>query len=198
MTEIESALTGDDRRSDVEGPGSVARDSLQPPKLLAWLASAVTLALIVVAQTLPRGSNSYLRGAGVVSLLLAGEFILIPFALLARHGRTQEGGTYMQTRAVVDRGLYAAVRHPQTLSYMLLGAGFALLSQHWVAALLSAMSVTLFGLQAVREERYTCGRLGEPYARYCRRVPRFNVVLGLIRLLRARQVRKRRPQGGAR
>ena len=117
-------------------------------------------------------------------LLLAGVFIFVPFYLLAKHGETKDGQTYMQARIVVDRGLYAITRHPQYLGYMFLACGFALLSQHWVTVLLAVVGVTFFYLQAVREERYCLAQLGEPYEQYLRRIPRFNIVLGMIRLAR--------------
>jgi protein-S-isoprenylcysteine O-methyltransferase Ste14 len=156
----------------------------EPPKLLAWLASAVTVSVIIITQFLPRGDDPYLRGTGVFVLLLAAVFIFAPFYLLAKYGETKDGQTYMQTGIVVDRGLYAIIRHPQYLGYILLACGFALLSQHWVTALLAAVGSAFFYLQAVREERYCRAQLGEPYEQYLRRVPRFNIVLGIMRLSR--------------
>jgi protein-S-isoprenylcysteine O-methyltransferase Ste14 len=156
---------------------------LKTPRLFAWLASGVTVALIVASQFLPRSDNPYLRGAGVFVLLLAGVFIFWPLYLLTRHGG-QAGPSYMQTATVVDCGLYAIVRHPRYLGYILLACGFALLSQHGMSVLLAVVAAVLFYAQAAAEERACLAGLGEPYARYCRQVPRFNVVLGLLRLLR--------------
>jgi protein-S-isoprenylcysteine O-methyltransferase Ste14 len=135
-----------------------------------------------------QGDNPYLRGAGVFLLTLAAVFIFTPFVLLRRYGQAEDSKTYMQTRAVVDRGLYAITRHPQYLGYMLLAWGFALLSQHWVAVLLAAAAATFFYLQAVKEEIYYLAQLGEPYEQYLRRVPRFNLVLGVARLLQRSKV----------
>jgi len=158
---------------------------LESPKLFAWIASGVTISLIVVPQFLPRGDNPYLRGTGVFVLLLAGVFIFAPFYLLTKHGQTKDDQTtYMQARTVVDRGLYAITRHPQYLGYMFLACGFTLLSQHWVTVLLAVICVTLFYFQAVREECYCLAQLGDPYQQYLRRVPRFNIVLGIMRLIR--------------
>ena len=169
MTKIEKAIPSDD---DFQP---------EPPKLFAWLASAVTVSLIIVTQFLPRGDDPYLRGTGVFVLLLAGVFIFGPFYLLTKHGG-KDGQTYMQARIVVDRGLYAITRHPQYLGYVFLACGFALLSQHWVAVLLAVVGATFFYLQAVREERYCLAQLGEPYEQYLGRVPRFNLILGIIHL----------------
>jgi len=180
MIKIEKAITRDEER--LKARTSDDDCQLEPPKLFAWLASLVTISLIIVTQFLPRGDDPYLRGTGVFVLLLAGVFIFLPFFLLKKHGRIKDGENYVQTRAVVDRGLYAITRHPQYLGYMFLACGFALLSQHWVAVLLAVAGATFFYLQAVREESYCLAQLGEPYEQYRRRVPRF-IVLGMIRLL---------------
>lgn len=154
-----------------------------PPQLWAWLASAVTISLIAATQFLPGGDHPLLRRAGVLVLLLAGAFIFWPFYLLARHGG-QTGQGYMQAALVVDRGLYAVVRHPQYLGYILLGWGFALLSQHGVTVLLALAATGLFYGQSVMEERACLAQFDKAYAQYRRRVPRFNVVWGLFRLFR--------------
>lgn len=172
MTEIEKTTTLNDDYQP------------EPPKLYAWLASVVAISLIVVSQFLPRGGNPYLRGTGVFVLLLAGVFIFWPFYLLAKYGEMENGRTYMQAGIVVDQGLYAVTRHPQYLGYTFLACGFALLSQHWMIVLLAVVGATCFYLQAVREERYCLAEFGDAYAQYCHRVPRFNVVLGIIRFAR--------------
>ena len=155
----------------------------QPPKLFAWIASVSMIFLIVITQYFERGENPYLRGTGVVLLLLAGVFIFTPFILLSKYGSVKEGQSYIRSSIVVDRGLYAIIRHPQYLGYIFLGCGFALLSQHWASALLAMIGITFFILQAIHEEKYCLTQYGESYEHYLRRVSRFNIILGLIRLL---------------
>jgi len=159
---------------------------LKPPKLFIWIASVVTIPLIIATQFLPRGSSPYLRGTGVFVLLMGGIFIFTPFALLAKHGGTKDSQTYMHASKVVDKGLYAITRHPQYLGYICLACGFALLSQHWAAFLLAVISASLFYIQAVQEERYCLVQFGEPYEQYLLRVPRFNIVFGILRILQGR------------
>jgi protein-S-isoprenylcysteine O-methyltransferase Ste14 len=163
------------RRADPDEP--------RRPQTLAWLASALTVSTIAASLALPRGDDRCLRAGGVSALILAGLFVFAPFLLLRKHGQTQGGETYMETHAAVDQGLYSITRHPQYLGYMLLNCGFALLCQHWAALLLAAVGVTLFYCQAVQEEKYCLDQLGEPYEQYLRRVPRFNIMLGIVRLL---------------
>ena len=160
--------------------------SFKPPRLFAWLASAVTVSLVIAAQFLPRGDNPVLRGTGVFVLLLAGIFIFAPFYLLTRYGGTKNKPNYMHTGKVVDQGLFAITRHPQYLGYIFLACGFALLSQHWAAFLLMVLGTTLFYFHAVQEERYCLAQFGEPYAIFLQRVPRFNILLGILRILQGR------------
>jgi len=188
MVEIERAAIDENEELKVQRQPPNDDCLSEPPKLLAWLASLVTMSLIPVSQFLARGDAPYLRGAGVLLLLLAAVFIFAPFYLLTKYGG-KDGQTYMQARTVVDRGLYAITCHPQYLGYMFFAYGFALLSQHWLVVLLATVGATLFYIQAVREERYCLTQLGEPYKQYLQRVPRFNIILGLIRLLQGAKVR---------
>jgi protein-S-isoprenylcysteine O-methyltransferase Ste14 len=112
-------------------------------------------------------------------LLAAAVFIFTPFFQLSKYGNKQDGQTYMQAGKVVQQGLYALIRHPQYLGYMLLACGFTLLSQHWVTVLLASVSVVSFYVQAIKEESYCLFQFGEPYAGYLQRVPRFNLIQGI-------------------
>jgi protein-S-isoprenylcysteine O-methyltransferase Ste14 len=162
-----------------KGPGAWG-----PSSLYAWIATLATFLLTNVVLLLERGPNAPLRIAGAALLALSVTFILAPFFQLPRHGGSQPGQSYMQTETVADRGLYGLVRHPQYLGYMLLACGFALLAQNWLALVLAALGIGAFYLQAVEEEKDCLLRFSEAYERYRQRVPRFNVVLGLMRRLR--------------
>lgn len=104
--------------------------SHKPPRHFSWLASGATIFVIFVAQILPGESNPILRGTRVYLLLLASIFIFTPFYLLTKHGEAKGDQTYMQSRKIVDGGLYAITRHPQYLGYIFLACGFTLLSAH--------------------------------------------------------------------
>ena len=89
---------------------------------------------------------------------------------------------------MVERGPYAIVRHPQYLGYILLVLGIVLLSQHPLTVLLGVIAVGSLYVYTVLEERHCERRIGADYRAYLRRVPRFNFLLGLVRLI----VRRRR------
>ena len=184
MAKTEETTSRAAGRSATQGDISKDEIQLKPPKRFAWIAAAATVSLMIIVQFLPRGHNPTLRGIGVFLLLLAAVFVFPAFYLLVKHGRTGNSLTKMEAGIVVDRGLYAIIRHPQYLGYVFLGCGFALLHQHWVLVLLAVVAATFFYLQAVREEETCLAKFGAPYERYRQRVPRFNVPLGVVRLLR--------------
>jgi protein-S-isoprenylcysteine O-methyltransferase Ste14 len=153
------------------------------PQALWWVAAVATVATFVADLVVERGANSGLRIAGVILLFLAPLFFVPPFFLLRKHGRTEEGHSYFSTTRVVDRGVYAVVRHPQYVGYALLASGFAMRTQHIVSWVLAVLAVAFFYLQALAEERFCVRQLGPEYPAYMKQVPRFNFVVGFIRSL---------------
>jgi protein-S-isoprenylcysteine O-methyltransferase Ste14 len=155
-----------------------------------WVAAAFFVAVLVIQLLLERGVNPYYRAAGIACLLLSPIFIFPPFLLLARYGRPPRGQPYCCTTAVVERGVYSIVRHPQYVGYVLLTLGFAALSQHTLTSILAACSAGAFYGQSFREETLLRKQLGQDYSEYMRRVPRFNFLAGLFRSLFARMRRR--------
>lgn len=160
--------------------------SLQRPKALNRLASLAAISLFVVDCFVERGDRSKIYILGLIFLGAAVVFAFPPFLLLSKYGKVEEGKSYMHTTTIVDRNLYAVVRHPQYLGYILLVLGFVLISQNWIILLLGGLSVTLFYLHSLREENFCARQFGEAYTEYMKRVPRFNFLSGIIRLLRRR------------
>lgn len=157
------------------------------PKAADLAAAVLTVALIAAHFVLDASRPWWLTTIGALLLALAAALIFPPFVHLSRHGETKEGGPYFATTKVVDRGIYRVVRHPQYLGYICLVLGFGALNPHLLTAALAAAAAVFFYLQAILEERYCMRELGSEYERYMRAVPRFNLVLGLIRIARGRR-----------
>jgi len=150
-------------------------------RLVAIVAAASTLGCILVSPILDATRYAGLRWLGLLALVPAVVCIFKPFLDLRRYGRAPSDKTYMDTTDVADRGLYAVVRHPQYLGYMLLATGLALESQHIASLLLAASSIASFWLLTIYEERDCINRFGPEYRQYKERVPRFNALLGTWR-----------------
>ncbi|MCJ7621990.1 MAG: isoprenylcysteine carboxylmethyltransferase family protein, partial [Anaerolineaceae bacterium] len=117
------------------------------------------------------------------ALSLVAAFILVfaPIFLLKKFGQSDDNRNYMFTSVKVDRGLYSLLRHPQYLGYMIFNFGFILISQQIFAVLLGASSIMFLHFQVIDEEKYCLGKFGAGYEDYKKRVPRYNLILGIVR-----------------
>jgi protein-S-isoprenylcysteine O-methyltransferase Ste14 len=102
---------------------------------------------------------------------------------LQAEGGSGAGESWLHTQTVVDTGIYAVVRHPIYLSFLLMSLTLVLLSQHWLNAVLGAVVMGLLYNDMRREEKSSLERFGKEYQRYMDRVPRMNLLLGTVRLL---------------
>ena len=129
---------------------------------------------------------------GLQTLFYVGGLIL-PVALILffsiaiyfkKEGKPGEGKGLMNTTVLVDSGTYAIVRHPQLLGGILSMSASILISQHWLAAIAGVIVSVWSYREAVKEEKSLLVKFGDDYKRYMEKVPRMNLLLGIIRLLR--------------
>jgi protein-S-isoprenylcysteine O-methyltransferase Ste14 len=155
------------------------------PHLLAWiwtilLISQMILAFFVFRQ--PR--NLPLLIAGWVIWALGTVFAIWPIFALRARGEVPEGKNYMETTALVDTGIYAIVRHPQSgTAGILLNLALALLGQHWVVMALAVVGTGLIYVDTFNADQACIEKFGKVYLRYMQRVPRVNFIAGFWRLL---------------
>ena len=92
---------------------------------------------------------------------------------------------YRKEENLMDRGIYAIVRHPLYLGWILgIFVATAFLYQHWLFFAIGIPGIASVFLIARHEERSNIEKFGEDYKRYMQKVPRMNFLLGVIRLLR--------------
>jgi protein-S-isoprenylcysteine O-methyltransferase Ste14 len=150
---------------------------------------AVVLAVAAVAQVIlsfllyNRNGDVTIRTAGWVVLWISAIFGWIPVFTLRKWGSVPRGQAYVHTTALVDRGVYGIVRHPQYLAGILLGVGLGLIVQHWVVGILGAVVALISYADTFGEERALARKFGAEYTVYSHRVPRVNFVIGIVRLL---------------
>lgn len=121
------------------------------------------------------------------AVLIAGlGLIALPLVLLPRKGKASRGGGVTQTTTVVTTGVYAVIRHPLYLGWMLVYVALVLCAQHWLVAVIAVAGIASVYLICIQEDRRLLARFGEEYARYQRSVPRVNLVSGIVHLLRRR------------
>lgn len=81
-------------------------------------------------------------------------------------------------RGVVRTGIYAYVRHPRYLLYMLMLVSMALLTGALAIFLLAILNILLYQILAPLEERDLLDQYGLQYEAYRQSVPRFVPRLG--------------------
>ena len=156
------------------------------PCLFGWIAFASTVAVFFANIVLPHNSGPLSKAIGVAVLAVSAPLMFAPFLYLKKHGGVPGGKAYYETTMLVEVGPYRLVRHPQYLGYTLLVAGFAILSFNLPTVALALFGALFFYLQAMAEEKQFLQTLEHQYRDYAARVPRFNIVIGVFRLLRNR------------
>jgi protein-S-isoprenylcysteine O-methyltransferase Ste14 len=161
-----------------------ALDSLHP-HLLAWIWSALLILQILLAFFVFRHPKiQLLTVAGMVIWTLGTVFAILPIFTLRKRGRVPEGKSYMETTTLVDTGIYAIARHPQSgTAGILLNLALALIGQHWLLLILATVGMVLIYIDTLKADQACIEKFGEEYVRYMQRVPRVNFVAGIIRHL---------------
>ncbi len=95
--------------------------------------------------------------------LTAGILVGIPEV----HGDEKKRGQ------LLDQGPYGIIRHPRYVEILSLTFGYAAISNHVGAYVLSGLTVPVVHLLVLLEERELLDRFGEAYREYCERVPRY-------------------------
>jgi protein-S-isoprenylcysteine O-methyltransferase Ste14 len=142
----------------------------------------IALAILLYADD----GNEVVRWIGWALIWLSAIFGWLPVLTFRRLGRVPKGRSYMETTVLVDRGVYAIVRHPQYLAGVLLGVGLSLIAQHWLVGALGAVVVAVSYTGTYPEETRLLRKFGEEYREYAKQVPRLNFVWGLVQAMRRR------------
>jgi protein-S-isoprenylcysteine O-methyltransferase Ste14 len=92
---------------------------------------------------------------------------------------------YRRVRVLVDSGIYAVVRHPLYLGWILsIFVATIFFYQHWLFVVIGILGTAGIYLISRQEEHHNIERFGDAYRDYMQRVPRMNFLLGIIRLSR--------------
>jgi len=111
--------------------------------------------------------------------------VMAPIVMFPRHGGVPRGQRFVDTTRLVDSGIYGIVRHPQYLGGILsIFVTTLLWWPHWLFGLLGFLGALVIYMGAREEDRRLVKQFGEEYTRYMQRVPRMNILLGLVRMLR--------------
>ena len=158
--------------------------------LLAAVAGLLTVLQIVLAFYVYSWPGvPALRYIGWAIVAVAFVLALVRPSALRRDLRASDVAGFVRSSTLVDRGIYAVVRHPQTgLGWMLMVLGPILIAQHWLVMVVGAAAMLFVYAATVEEDQHLIEKFGDEYRSYMRSVPSVNFLAGVIRLI----LRKRR------
>ena len=94
---------------------------------------------------------------------------------------------YRKANVLVDSGIYAVVRHPLYLGWILsIFVATIFLYPHWLFVIIGFSGIASVYLISREEDRLNIEKFGNNYKKYMEKVPRMNLLLGVMRLLRRR------------
>ena len=149
----------------------------------------IILTIIAVGQIVlcfilyNKNGNSFIRNFGWVVLWISAIFGWLPIYTFKKYGKVPKGKAYVHTTQLVDKGVYAIVRHPQYLAGILMAIAFFLIAQHWLVGILGIVLIFIYYQNTYDEEKKVMEKIGENYKQYMKRVPRLNFILGIVRLI---------------
>ena len=122
---------------------------------------------------------------GWVVWALGMTLVLSPIIMFPRHGGVPKAKSFVNTTRLVSTGTYAVVRHPQYLGGILsIFVTTLLWYPHWLLGVLGSLGTLIVYLSAREEELDLIKQFGDDYIKYMQKVPRMNLVAGIIRLIR--------------
>ena len=125
------------------------------------------------------------NSADLAGLVYAGWIILafgIIFLLCSSKSRKKGHAEEDIGRgALVESGMYAFVRHPEFLGHILIISALIIISQHWICVIVGAILIVLLCLAMIEEEKRNIEKFGNAYMDYMKRVPRINLIAGIIK-----------------
>jgi protein-S-isoprenylcysteine O-methyltransferase Ste14 len=130
-----------------------------------------------------KNGNSIVRNIGWIVLWISAIFGWLPIYTFKKYGKVPKGKAYVNTTQLVDKGVYAIVRHPQYLAGILMAIALFLIAQHWLIGILGIVLIFIYYENTYDEEKKVTEKIGEDYEQYMKRVPRLNFILGIIRSL---------------
>jgi protein-S-isoprenylcysteine O-methyltransferase Ste14 len=161
-------------------------------KKICWM-TALTILCIACFPINPLVLTGLLKPDFYLPLFIVGWavwavgmiLVMAPIILFPRRGDVPKRKSFVHTRRLVDTGIYAVVRHPQYLGGILsIFVATLLFYPHWLFAILGILGTVILYWSTKEEERYLIERFGNDYRAYMRRVPRMNLILGIIRLIK--------------
>ena len=125
---------------------------------------------------------------GWIIWVLAFILAFSPNFLFKKYGEVPNGKRYVHTTKLVDKGIYSIIRHPQYGGGLYVAFSLILIQQTLVSIILGIICIITSYLSMVFEEERVILKFGDEYKDYMKRVPRVNLLSGLIRKIKRKKL----------
>ena len=133
---------------------------------------------LIIFNILDPHNNEALRYIGWIFWIVGMTLIILSYVAIFYH----------KPKGLFDNGVYGVVRHPMYLGGILsIFVATTFLYQHWIFLIIGVPGITSWYLISREEERPNIEKFGDDYKEYMQRVPRMNLPLGIVRLIRQRK-----------
>jgi protein-S-isoprenylcysteine O-methyltransferase Ste14 len=130
------------------------------------------------------GNRHWLMIIGWIILFLSPVSGMMARLAFKKRGGIAEGDSCLNTQKIVDNGIFGIIRNPMYFSVMMFTAGLICISQHWLSVVSAMPIITYFYYYLRIEENLNITKFGDDYHDYMKRVPRLNIIAGLIRSIK--------------
>lgn len=117
--------------------------------------------------------GNIVAGVGVLLIVLA-------MRTLRTKGQLEQDQDFTATTRIVREGVYAVVRHPLYLGWLLAYPAAMLVSQHWLIVVLGVIGMASIEAITRLADLELSAKFGPEYGRYMEQVPRLNVLWGIV------------------
>ena len=127
---------------------------------------------------------------GVFGMVL----VMAPIVMFPRRGGVNKGKSFVHTTRLVDKGIYAVIRHPQyTGGIYAIFLTTLLWYPHWLFGVLGVIGTAVIYMGCREEDERLIEKFGDDYRVYMEKVPGMNFAAGIIRFLHRRRNPKYNP-----
>ena len=143
---------------------------------------------LVLSGVLTTNHNQVTYIVGWVVWAFGMLLVMAPIIMFPRRGGVEKGKTFVHTTCLVDTGIYSVVRHPQYL-----GGIFAIFMTtllwypHWLFGVLGVVGTAVVYMGCREEDQRLIQQFSDDYKHYMQKVPRMNLLVGIVRLIRRRK-----------
>ena len=130
------------------------------------------------------GSSSYNFFLGLIGWVIWFLALLLAFSpnfSFKKKGGVPEGKSYVHTTKLVDTGIYGIIRHPQYTGGIIICFSVCLIIQNPYSYFLAVIASISSYLAMIFEENRLIEKFSNSYVDYMDRVPRSNLIIGLLR-----------------